>query len=171
MTTTTTDYYSRSYVINECIAHSTLQSSKLLCDDEKISLLYFGDCNDCSCGDGIEQVYEYYADKDCFDVTCNSNVILSAYQRPKNMLQIKGDYVKRMFFRDSNPVSGTGEGLEALQSEFVMNKNLGVEDVISPISSLSFSMSAIIGSVLLMVFCVLCRYMNQWRHKKEYEEL
>ena len=168
-TVATDDYFSRSYVVNECIAHSAEQiSTKLLCDDEKISFLYFGDCTDCLCDGGIEQVYEYYVDKDCFEVTCNSDTRLSVHNTPQNMLKVNGQFVKNLLLRDQSPLMG-GSKKKSESSE--MNKQLEVKDVISPIASLSWTMSAVVGSIIFMIFCVLCRYMNGYQHKKEYEEL
>merc|ERR1712130_520018 len=101
-TATTNDFYSRSYVVNECIVDSAAQiSTKLLCDDEKISFLYFKNCNDCLCDDGIQKVYEYYADKQCFDVSCNSNIGLTSHTMPNEIQKVNGEFIKKVLFKNN----------------------------------------------------------------------
>lgn len=72
---TENDYFSMSYVLNECISSDEDQgfSAVLLCDEEKIYFNYYSDCTHCQCS--MEQyIYKYFddADGDCWDIECNA---------------------------------------------------------------------------------------------------
>jgi len=161
----TNDFYSRSYVVDECIS-SEMEgySSKLMCDDEKIYFNYYAECTDCSCK--MEQyVYQYYADKgaDCYDVTCRSrNDVISALSSSA-MVQ-KPDTFLKMHLFTQNPNTPLTPILAQKIGIIQSNKQLVDSGILS-----AESIYVAGGVFLFIIFCGICRYINSF--KKEYAQI
>ena len=165
----TTDYQSKSLVINECIQNQKEESSAmLLCDDKKIYLNYYKDCLNCNCDDYDEIIYEYYQDIDrCYHVECNSNnkqIINGRNINNNNKIITDSQFIKNLILQTPN-------------TPFFANRMEKITAKQMKPSSSSFSLVlfgydwlyVVIGSVMFIVFCGICRYINSFN--KEYIQI
>eukprot|EP01083_Nonionella_stella_P202635 740144_1 len=105
---TETDYYSMSYVINEC-THTSLYGQDLsvimFCDSEKLYFNKYTHSTQCQ-GDVEQYIYHYFDDDDCWDIECNvinqqGIVMENGIEDPQaikryiyeSMMMVKKDYV------------------------------------------------------------------------------
>jgi len=185
---TQNDYFSMTYVLNECVSSPAPMGSDseaggagfsavLLCDAEKIYFNYYADCTGCdaSACEMTQYVYHFYGE-DCWDIRCNALSELDV------AMDINSASATSQFSGGLSPhaiVAGGG-------AEFVthllngdapwMGPSLGaqteMDGLVSAQSvdwpSLSLRLLLIIGAVVLVASCGICRYINRYQRKMDY---
>eukprot|EP01084_Bolivina_argentea_P196423 336699_1 len=155
---TMNDYYTMSYVVNECITSSINGqdfSAILFCNKEKVYFNFYTDCNDCSSKCRMKQyLYHYYDTDDCWDIVCNSN---SKYT---NFIEMDSAHIVNdaSFFK-------THINNYDYKISMLYNKRDVEYQLQSKVSSTSYSY---IGAIIIFtIFCMICRYINSY-NRKEY---
>jgi len=185
--TDSSDYTSMSFVVNECIADASTESSSamLLCDNDKIWVNYYSQCTDCHC-DMEQYAYKQYSQDACWEVTCNAVATSGFHKLVSSQLKLFGvhnrpnedlpdhsenaaEVVVDSFVKAEKPFS-LDELSELKKMSKRKNKVLlrraDFEKVgIPTFTSEMESWATVLGLVLLTLSCGVCRYINSFdRH-------
>jgi len=161
-------------------------SAVLLCDAEKIWVNYYGGCADCKC-DAEQYVYKSYADDECWAVQCHAVATSKYHKLVASQLKLFGAHNlidPKMADQHENAATVVIDSFVSAQIPYtlpgaqeersrVLSHSFGrwaeAEDAMQnlEISALGVQIKSIwmysaIGSVLFIVFCGICRYINTY---------
>lgn len=185
--TSSSDYTAMSFVVNECIADVSTEtaSAMLLCDNDKIWVNYYSQCTDCHC-DMEQYAYKQYAQDECWEVTCNSVATSGFHKLVSSQLKLFGVHnrpnedlpdhsenaaevvvdsfvsVQRPFSLEELKRHGFGKTAVKPKSQVLLRRADFEKVGIPTFTSELESWITVLGLVLFVLSCGVCRYINSF---------